>query len=437
MNRGLSTARTLLLLTSLGWGLVIASLLVYSYLGIAWTEALSFRVEDGWCSPSIEGVGQHCFGDFGFPYYTGGFPTVYEPGNMVASNTPLTALAFEFVQILSYNIGLFLYLFTLLGSSLTIIWWGTRGLPVDQRTFFLVFLGAGSLGTIVAVDRGNHVALLALLGLLFVLAIESRQRKWAIILCALLIGLKFWGFVFLIGLLARRRYLDALIAAVAAFVTSIAVLYAFPGTLRSNIELTLAAAGNHDYALRVTAFAISVPSLMRRFACGGANSAGCDVSALQGNWSTSSLFTLTIVGIFLVWAWISIRVFPRRSALAWIPLLTLPIVALPESASYNACFALAAAALLLRWSRVSSSSCLVPAQSQKLLLRLAVICVAISTIPLVVYIPHEFPFAIGDQSSPPTLRSQYLTIPAAWAIYFAVSIGIILRSRGSQSKMWN
>ena len=63
------------------WPLAIAGIFVSSYLGVAPTAALSFGVVDGWCSQGSEGLGSHCFGDFGMPYSQSISPNgPYTPG---------------------------------------------------------------------------------------------------------------------------------------------------------------------------------------------------------------------------------------------------------------------------------------------------------------------------------------------------------------------
>ena len=88
------------------------------YLNYKRIEALSFMIRDGWCSPSTEGIGDHCFGDYYYPFTFlntvnpwSGQPNPYNAGSL---------LIHHFFQELSNHLGprptLSLYMLGLVAS---------------------------------------------------------------------------------------------------------------------------------------------------------------------------------------------------------------------------------------------------------------------------------------------------------------------------------
>jgi hypothetical protein len=424
-----------MLFVSIGWSLVMISIVTYAYFGISWTDAISYQVADGWCNSRTSGIGHHCFGDFGFPYYRGGFPEVYVPGNLAAANTPLIVRSFEFLRLLPYNAALSIYLFALAASPAAVMWWGSRFAQAHQRAFAVVFIGIGSLGTLVALDRGNAILIMAPLALAFIVALETGHSRRAIVTCALLISLKFWGVLFVIAFVARRKYRDAVVTLVATVAFNAILLATFYGGLTHNVRTMLTAAGDGDYAVRVTTYSISLIGLIRRASCGGLNVHGCNVGDLYDSWSMSTVASGLLVIAFAFAAWIAIAFLPRKSAAAWIPLLAMPIVALPESGTYNAVLAVVMAALIMRWPPSPTRTHHVSLRHQELLYSLGIICTTLTIVPLVIYVTGNSPLFLAEGLTGPMLRSQYIVIPVVWALYTFISSCLILASRRPYSKL--
>ena len=60
--------------------LMAALLLLSSYWQFSATEVLSFPVVDEWCDADQEGIGSHCFGDFGYELVNAGLADPWEQG---------------------------------------------------------------------------------------------------------------------------------------------------------------------------------------------------------------------------------------------------------------------------------------------------------------------------------------------------------------------
>lgn len=88
------------------------------YLRYASIEAISYRMEDGWCDPKKDGIGTHCFGDF---YYPLTFVDLDNPWRDVVNPYPPISLLlykpFSLISDVSFpRVALSLFLITLLLS---------------------------------------------------------------------------------------------------------------------------------------------------------------------------------------------------------------------------------------------------------------------------------------------------------------------------------
>jgi hypothetical protein len=134
---------------------------ITSYLKYKPSSVLSFRVEDGWCEPTTQGIGSHCFGDF---YYSLRFISRDNPWNLEANPYPPFALMifkpFEFLasQFPNNNYGLIAYLVFLFAMLSIVPLILVANKSISMRTGLLAFaLIISSAPALVALDRGNVI----------------------------------------------------------------------------------------------------------------------------------------------------------------------------------------------------------------------------------------------------------------------------------------
>ena len=179
------------LLVLLQSGTLLGSLLLAAYSDARPTEHISFYVDDGWCDPSQQGVGNHCFGDFYFPKVlmdevsilenTRGIPHPYFP------STTLFHRAFEIFS--GGRNGLFVFLSVLAIAGIIPAFVASHGRDWRDKSAAVLGLGILSLPFLISIDRGNSVIVgagFASLAILFARARVARRFEIFVILAALI-----------------------------------------------------------------------------------------------------------------------------------------------------------------------------------------------------------------------------------------------------------
>lgn len=331
-----------------GWIAVLLLLFLTSYLGENWTSVLSFPVTDGWCDSAKEGVGAHCFGDYGFPVSRGGQPNVYTPGNMAAATTPLMAAAFEVFRFIPYRAGVLLYSLILIVAVLFVAWWGAARLSTVERASAIFTTGLGCLGAIMALDRGNHIALIAPLALVYILSIDKRAWPLASVALGVIASVKFWGILLVVGLLARRQYRYALLSSVIAGVLYVVPLALFNGDMMSKATSMMEAVTNRGYGAMVSKYAVSLYSFVGRVYCVTKDPLECSRDTPTASLPYGTVVAVVIAIGLMVWAYAMLVTFRNNSFLAYVPLVSLCFLAVPEAAPYNLVVTVVMSAVLMR-----------------------------------------------------------------------------------------
>lgn len=411
----------LLWIQALLWALVVMSIFVYGYRSIHWSEAQVFFIEDGLCNVGPEGIGRHCFGDFGLPYNRGFQASPYVPGNLAGANTPLTALGFEGLRLFPYNTSLAIYLaFLALCLVVPFIIFKSY-VSKAKRIQLAVFFGLVSAGGVAVLDRGNHVVVFVPLLVAYLLSIEKRKWLQAAIFLTLMSMLKFWGLIFVVALLARSKFRYALGSMFAAGAGSILILAWFPGKLSDSVINMLRSAGNQDYSKMVSNYALSVKGFIGRIDCFIQGEPICNTATQTRPFISNPLLGLVIAIILLVLVYVLMRVRSVPPILWMSVLISLGILAVPDGPIYQASLITAIVALL---TLLPSPISMVNWKWSSYALILAII---LSSVPLTVYVAGEdYPF-----------RSYYLTIPVSWLTFIAiVFVEVIVNHRKSAVLAW-
>ncbi len=202
-------------------------------------------------------IGRHCFGDYQLPLSWGMranpwapyplfFPPDYQPAhNNYPAAAMLPQLIFGFVGKLlrAPQLGLLGYLLALTIAVLTPAVWAARGARGVERVVVFVVCGAAAIPAWMVVDRGNSVALLAPIGLVFLVAL--RRQRWGLVALMVVLAalVKPQFAVLAVALFAVRQWRMGGFAVVGVVVSSIAAYLLwprdFPSTISQSIHGTL------------------------------------------------------------------------------------------------------------------------------------------------------------------------------------------------------
>lgn len=405
---------TLLALIFLQWIAVMGSVVYNSYAARAFTGLLSFKLSDGWCDLATESIGRHCFGDFGLPFHAGLRP--YESVGFPGSNSPLVNVLVSLFRALPYKWALLLYLTSFAVALLAAVLPSTRSLAPRDRIAIAVFGGLLSVGFLAALDRGNHVAYMAplLLGLIL-----GRSPKTRILCLSLLIGLKFWGVLFLIIVLQRKRYREAVIALALAMCASAVAMFVLSDDWTNGVKNMLLVVTSSELSKSVTPYSISMMGLIRRTACHTGPSSWCSTSV-----GTMPLLLLSIVilGALLLIAWYAMKQETWSSPVRYAPVVSIITLGLPEAGSYVLVLVVVLTALVA--GEPSRHHLANPQQESSGLRLMTLFAIATTTAPIAA--------GFVDPSTSTFVRWQYIASPLVWAatiFWIACALGSSARSR--------
>lgn len=406
-------------------GLVI-SLLLASYLGQPFSETLSFRIDDGWCDKSSEGVGVHCFGDFGTARTADFREPIYETPSVSASNTPFTLFIWSIFRSIPYQLGVLMYLISLFGGVVGTVWVATKRLPFTERAALSMSIGVLNVGVISAVDRGNHVAWLVPISYVYLRSVQQNRWSSAVIPLALLASLKFWGILFIIPLLVHKKWRESAQAiGITVAINHICIGF-YQGSYVSKIAGMLNATLSRDFAAGVANYSVGLITLLDRLRCLAVGSAVCDFSAASANGlSATGLKVLITAVLICAIYWIGVKLI--ESPILFLPLIPLlPILVLPESAMYNIVLTTTSLSLIAASHHTQNKSG-VPHNYLTWINILAVL-MTLMIVPVGYY--HRYATSLGGVTSDgPFLRLQYISVPILAASIVFASIYFVSRMR--------
>ncbi len=202
-------------------------------------------------------IGRHCFGDYQLPLSWGMrpnpwapyplfFPPDYQPAH---NNYPAAAMLPQMIFGLvgkwldAPQLGLLGYLLALTIAVLTPALWAARGARGVERIVVFVVCGAAAIPAWMVIDRGNSVALLAPIGLVFLIAL--RRERWGLVavmvVLAALVKPQFAVLVFVLFAVRQWRMGGFAVAGVVVSNVAAYLLWPrdFPATITQSIHGTL------------------------------------------------------------------------------------------------------------------------------------------------------------------------------------------------------
>jgi hypothetical protein len=218
------------------------------YFSVDVLSSLAWLPDD--CFPNWQmKVGRHCFNDYGMFALVGVLPNPWEPygtaypaGGLV----PLMIFASPAAWLHAPRLGLFGYLLALTIAVFTPAVWAARGARGLERVVVFVALGAAAIPAWVAIDRGNSVGFIALIGLVFLVAL--RRGRWGLVTMMVVLAalLKPQFVVLAVALFAVRRWRMGGIAVVGAVISNLAAFLLWPRDFPDTIAESIRNA--HEYA---------------------------------------------------------------------------------------------------------------------------------------------------------------------------------------------
>lgn len=416
--------------------LTIIAVIILGYQGKFWTETISFRINDSWCNTGREGVGLHCFGDYGLAYYRGYKEVVYSPDNFAAANTPVTALFFELLRLFPYNISLVFYLAL---STLCLaypIFKATAPFGRERQLILTSSFGLLSAGAISALDRGNHVALLVPLVYWYIMALAGKKWTQAWKILALVGVLKFWGLIFAVGLIFNKRFKEAIFAFSATFATSLAALVYFPGEMGTKITSMKEMVLDRDYSNSIAGFSLSLSGLARRTACAISTQSWCNTKTFVDSfWSSvGAVLLVTLFGFLTLLLCFRAKGMPSINK--YLVLATFGFLLVPDAPRYNTVFAAVVLALLVTdvtGGCFEKDATYVPLRRDCSLWFMGSALV-VTLVPTTLYSNRPGMLSSGTGDSPVIFRSDFWLVPLAWLLVYLTLSAVGLTSLAKEHK---
>ena len=164
-----------------------------SYSNYRLTEAISYNTNDGWCDPSTQGIGNHCFGDY---YYPLSLATSDSPWSGSPNPYPPLALAvykpFEYLtDVLGARSALLTYIGFLIACLVGTLIFVIKKNKLQGMNYTLVLLATvGSAPILSVIDRGNSAILLFPIVYFWIVSVKNRNPNHILILSCMAASLR-------------------------------------------------------------------------------------------------------------------------------------------------------------------------------------------------------------------------------------------------------
>jgi hypothetical protein len=392
--------------------LAILSFIVAGYRGVPFTELLSFVINDGHCILP-EGIGSHCFGDFGFPRNSTFDANTFLIGfNWTLSNTPFALWIFFLFSKITYNLGLAIYQVLLIFCVVYPIWNSTKKYSTSTRIQSSIYLGLLSIGTISMLDRGNHIGFMIFFTYMY---LNSSNPRYRVVYLILLLNLKYWAPLLLIIPLAQKRYKELVYSLIIVILSNLFIIQLVTSnTLLAlkNILITITEPISRDHLSQYT---ISLQGLISRIFCINGSSTACTGANPQEIFPPMYV-TIMIALVFIA---ISFLVASRTwlsDTVRFSPAIILTFLIVPEGPIYQ----ISMLTVILTLIAKDSDRYL---KDEVIIVWLLVFCSIISVVPIA-----------GQFSLSESLGSQryfYWLYPAIWTLVMACYVKFLYKTKAS------
>jgi hypothetical protein len=391
--------------------IAILSFIVAGYRGVPFTELLSFVVKDGHCTIP-EGLGYHCFGDFGFARNSKLDANTFLSGfNWTLSNTPFTLWIFFLLSKVTYNTGLVIYQLILLFCIVYPIWHSTKKYSVSIQIQSSIYLGALSVGTISMLDRGNHIGFIVFFTYMY---LKSTAQQSRIIYLILLLNLKYWSPLLLIIPLAQKRYKEVVLSSIIVIVSNLIIIQLVTSNVFlsiKNILLTIADPISKDHLIQ---YAITSQGLISRIFC--LNGGGTSCSGVDPQQSFPPIYITIIIALFfIVISFLAASRTWLSDSVRFSPTIILTYLIVPEAPIYQISMSTVIIALIARDSNRYR-------KFEMSIVWFLVLSLIISIVPIAVQFSlSEF---LGSQ------RYFYWVYPFIWTLVMSYYVVFLYKTKG-------
>ncbi len=413
------------------WVAVMVSIVIHHYLGRNWLESLVFRVSDGWCDDVKDGIGTHCFGDFGLGYFQGdfnrSFPIDYVPENFITTNTPLTIVMFQILGWFGYDTALGIYSSLMLLSIAFPLVHASRHLDVVHRTLIVVFGGILAHGTIATLDRGNHIGLLVTPAYLFILSLDRERGRATVGWLIVLSTLKFWGGLFFLPLLVNKRFRTVCAAGLLTCTGYLVPLAMLDGEFSEAFRTMLRVNSSNKIAVITAPYNISGNGLVQRIVCAARRAHWCNTTEPANQYAQKGLVSLVVLGLLVILTILILVGFKEFPIVRHGSLLAIPQFVIPDAAIYSTVFSTCLLAYMVHRSHENPLELKALAEKHRLLLRCLQLVLWGSLVPVAFSVTTLSWLGSSNGTANPEFKIQYWMNPILWSVYFVVAGVVALR----------
>jgi hypothetical protein len=209
------------------------------------TSLTQFPADTHVCEPTTEGLGNHCFADYGFVRLLAPLPNPWDAYNGSYFNYPaaglLPLLGPYAIGLLSgsLRVGLFVYVALLFAGLSIPAWWASAGKSIGIRILIIGAFGALSAPALMALDRGNSVGFLAPVLLLLFVSLRRANDTGVVVAIVLAVIIKPQFVALFLLFLLMRKWKAGAIALLAVAITNFAAYLFWPADFPSTIPQTL------------------------------------------------------------------------------------------------------------------------------------------------------------------------------------------------------
>jgi Glycosyltransferase family 87 len=224
--------------------------------------SLTFSVEDCYLDWGTQ-IGRHCFSDYGIDVGEAMRPNPWEPYPLYfpwtnygaeAIGYPAAGMVWQLlfgvvgVWLHSPRLGLLGFLLVSTIAVLTPAVWAARGARGLERVVVFVALGVAAVPAWGAIDRGNSVALLAPIGLVFLVAL--RRQSWGLVAVMVVVAalLKPQFALLAVALLAARQWRLGGLTIVGVVISNLAAYLLWPRDFPRTIVQSILTVSSQTYS---------------------------------------------------------------------------------------------------------------------------------------------------------------------------------------------
>lgn len=411
----------------LGLAVTFFQIIILGYQGKFWSQEVIFLIKDGHCK-TLEGIGLHCFGDFGFPFNGVKDPSLYSEKNSVLTVNPPMIFVFKLLGVLPYKQAMFLYLCCSVLAICSPFFIRYSKLTVSDKIIWSIVTGLLSIGSLAAIDRANNVIFTVPILLGYIFAVHKSRWNLALFMVVLIAAIKLWAIFLIVALVAKGRYRHAGLAVFLSGLVNflpIMVLHLLGHQygLLAKLRFTVGAMFNVDLANYISTYSVSFSALSKRIFCTFNSNTACNMPEVSKAVVGSSIvkILIIIVCLVIVYGLLKIKNVPQY---VWMTAISgLPVVAVPDAAIYNSSTVVAGLAAILAFQVVDQREV-----NQKL----SKIWEILTSLPIVASLISFSAVSNSNRSTSALVngsiywRSYWYAIPTAWAVFYVGAILLAL-----------